>query len=199
MKYLAAKTFIAISALTATAVCLASDEGLFLGANGIYGEYDAKDISIGGTNYTPDSKTIYGGGITAGYNASKRFAIELGLEGITNVDYNTNGEISPSQRIGFIFADLKPMIQRHHMVGFARLGAAYLSIETDDDIDATDDSSSKVRPMIGLGFGVNTSPEVEIDLSVNRIQDSEQPMNFVMLEFTYHFIQHYNDSGFLAD
>lgn len=199
MKHFAATTFIAICTLTATATCLASNEGLFLGANGIYGEYDAKDLSIDGTNYTPDSKTIYGGGITAGFNASKRLAIELGLEGITSVDYNTNSDISPSQRIGFVFADIKPMIQGHNMVGFARLGAAYLSVETDDDNDATDDSTSKVRPMVGLGFGVNTSPEVEIDLSVNRIQDSEQPMNFVMLEFTYHFIQHYNDSGFLAD
>lgn len=199
MKHLAVKAMIAFTTLTASTACLASDKGVFLGANGLYGEYDAKDLTINGTNYTPDNKTIYGGGITAGYNASKRFALELGLEGITNVDYNTNGNISPSQRVGFVFADLKPMIQGHNMVGFARLGAAYLSVETDDDNDTTDNSTSKVRPMVGLGFGVNTSPEVEIDLSINRIQDSEEPMDFVMLEFTYHFIQHYNNSGFLTD
>ena len=191
------KSLVLSATLITASQAFATDPGFYLGINGLYGDYDAHDITSNGTTYEPESKGVYGGGVTAGYNITRRFALETGIEGLDKVTYD--GEDAPTQSVMFAFLAAKPMIQGEYLVAFARIGGAYLEINQDDNNDDTDDKSTKLRPLVGLGFGMNVSPAFEIDLSANRIQDSDEPMSFAMLEFTYHFITHYSDSGFIAD
>lgn len=188
--------FGSLAILATTSSSFAAAAGGFLGINGIYGNYDAVDITTGGTTYSPD-KTTYGGGITAGANLSENFGIEWGIEGLNKISYDGDGD-TPSQTIWFSFADVKPMIQNKYLVGFARVGAAYVNI-SQDNLNEESSDHAKVRPMLGLGVGVNLSSSTEIDLSYNRIQDSEEPLDFAMLELTYHFVTHYTPGGFLED
>ena len=190
------KAFSALTLAIATSSAIAAGPGGFIGINGIYGSYDAEDITTGGTTSTPD-KTTYGGGITVGANMSKNAAIEWGIEGLNKIEYNGDGS-TPSQEIWFSFADFKPMVQSEYLIGFARIGVAYVDI-SQNNVDEDSSDHSKVRPMLGLGFGINVSPSSEVALSYNRIQDNDEPLDFAMLEYTYHFITHYTPGGFLED
>ena len=90
------------------------------------------------------------------------------------------------------------MIDFWKLNAFVEIGAAYVAFSQDNyNADSTD--GSQVTPFFGAGFGINFTPSFEVDLSVNRIQDTSTPITFGMLTFTYHFITKYEDSGFLAD
>ncbi len=174
----------------------ASDEGVYLGVNGVYGQIKLQDTTVNDTTYTPTSGDTFGGGITAGFNISKHFAIETAFDGLNKVDYN--GDHAPSSNFWFTYLAAKPMIDFWKFNAFVEIGAAYVAF-TQDNYNADSTDGSQVTPFVGAGFGINFTPNFEVDLSVNRIQDTATPITFGMLTFTYHFVTKYEDSGFLAD
>ncbi|MES2204246.1 MAG: outer membrane beta-barrel protein [Pseudomonadota bacterium] len=179
-------------------LAFASDEGVYLGANGVYGQIKLEDTKVAGTTYTPGSGDTFGGGLTAGINTSKHFAIEAAFDGLNKVDYD--GEKAPSSNFWFTYVAAKPMIDFWKFNAFVELGAAYVAFtQNNNNPDVDDTDGSQVTPFFGAGLGFNFTPNFEVDLSVNRIQDTATPITFGMLTFTYHFVTKYEDSGFLAD
>jgi len=174
----------------------AADEGFYLGLNGVYADVGLSDITDEGTTYTTDGTTTIGGGASAGYYTSKNLGLEIGIDGLDGIDYA--GDNAPSiSSFWFGYADIKPMFQKDWFVGFLKLGAAYVAYTT--NLDNSNTSSSMVRPLGSAGFGINISPSTELDLSINRIQDSDMPITYGMFEFTHHFVTKYDASGFIID
>ena len=178
--------------LICSSIAFASEEGVYLGANGVYGQVKLEDTTMNGTTYTPNGGDTFGGGITAGINASKNFAIEAAFDGLNKVEYNGNN--APSLNYWFTYLAAKPMIDFWKFNAFVEVGAAYVAF-TQNNYDVDDTDGSQVTPFFGAGLGVNFTPNFEVDLSINRIEDTHTPITFG----TYHFITKYEDSGFLAD
>lgn len=183
--------------LFASSYALASDEGTYVGVNAIYGKVDMQDISENGQSYTPKTNETFGGGLNFGYNISKNMALDAALDGFNKIDFN--GENAPSQQYWFSYLAVKPMLDLWKFNAFISFGAAYVSMNQNDFEDANDISHAMIRPYFGGGLGFNFSPNTELDISINRIQDINTPITFGMLSLTYHFVNRYDDSGFLAD
>jgi hypothetical protein len=180
-----------------TSLAYASDEGVYIGVNGIYGNIDLQDTTVNGQTYTPDNSTTYGGGITAGYNLSKNFALEAAFDGLNKVDYQGND--APSRNYWFTYAAVKPMLDFYNFNLYGEVGAAYVSSTQNNPSGIDNTTSSAVSPFGGLGIGFNFTPNVELDLSINRIQDTATPITFGMLTLSYHSVTRYEQSGFIAD
>lgn len=175
----------------------ASGEGFYLGLNAIDGTIDLQDTTVGNTTYTADSTNSFGGGLTVGYNVSKNFAFDYAIDGFNQVDYS--GEDAPNVNYWFTYLAAKPMLAFWKLNAFVEIGAAYVNFTQHNPDNIADTENSAVRPFGGAGFGINFSPNTELALSINRIEDTNTPITFGMLTLTYHFTQHYEDSGFLAD
>lgn len=181
-----------------SSLAYASDAGLYLGANAVSGQIKLENITLdNGATYSGDSANTFGGGLTAGINASKNFAIETSFDGLDQVNYN--GDNAPTRSYWFTYLAAKPMLDIWKFNVFAQVGAAYVAYNQDNHNEGESNDGSQVTPFFGAGVGFNVTPNVELDLSVNRIQDTVAPISFGMLTFTYHFITKYEDSGFLAD
>lgn len=173
----------------------ATGEGFYLGLNGIYADIGLSDITEDSTTYTTDGTTTIGGGASAGFNTSENFALELGIDGMDGIDYA--GDDAPRVSYWFAYADIKPMVQKNWFVGFMKLGVAYVEYTT--ELSTGDVDSSMTRPLGAIGVGINVSESTELDLSINRIQDSDTPITYGMFEFTHHFVTQHNESGFIID
>ncbi|MFN3234541.1 MAG: outer membrane beta-barrel protein [Gammaproteobacteria bacterium] len=177
-------------------VTFASGTGFFLGFNVDEASIDADDVTVDGTTYSADSKETYGAGGNIGYNFSKYIGWEGGGFYFGNIDYTEGAE----REQYFIYAAIKPMIQTNFgLLVFGRLGGGYYetnvtSLPTDEDVD-----QSTGAAIYGAGVGFNLTPQFEIDLSANRISNSDAPVAFVMLDFSFHNIPVYTKSGFLVD
>lgn len=183
---------------TLTILCssqaFASDEGFYFGLNAINGQIDLQNTTVNNVTYSPDSGNQYGGGLTVGYNTSKNFAIDAAFDAFDKVTYE--GDNAPSETYMFGYIAAKPMIDFQQFNAFFEVGAAYVNAMPDDS-EAS--SHSQVRPYGGAGVGYNFTPNTELSLSINRIEDSSTPITFGMLTLTYHAVPHYESSGFLAD
>lgn len=186
-----------ISTISWASIAIASDEGIYLGINAVYGKLDLSDTTVNHVTYTPSDENSFGGGITAGYNTSQHFGLETAFDGLNKVDYDGND--APSQSYWFTYLAAKPMLPIWKFNTYLRLGAAYVHIDQNNPGSAQDTTTSEVRPMGGVGIGFNFSPNTELDISYNRIQDTDNPITFGMLTLTYHFVTRYEESGFLAD
>jgi OOP family OmpA-OmpF porin len=158
------------------------------------------------TSYSGDSKGI-GGGLNIGYNFSSYFAIELGAHyfGNTSLTNNTSGTsdtISRSQ--WFPYLALRPMYPWTKTFNtFLQVGGGYDYATQDFSATPADDDKTTIgraAPFFGAGIGYNISQAFEVDLSYNQIINSEYGnTNYVMLNFTYHNVYHFDDSGFITD
>jgi hypothetical protein len=176
---------------------MASGEGIYLGINAINGKIDVQDTTVNGVTYIPSSNSSFGGGLSYGYNVSEHVAIDGAFDGLNVVDFN--GDNSPTQQYWFSYLAIKPMLDFWQFNAFVSLGAAYVNLSQNNPGNITDTTNSMVRPYGGAGLGFNFNQNTELDLSYNRIQDTNTPITFAMLTLTYHFVQRYEDSGFLAD
>lgn len=192
---------IALSSVILTVLCassaFASDEGMYLGLNTVSGQVKLENITAGDSTYPGTTANTFGGGLTAGINASKNFAIEAAFDALNQIDYN--GQNAPSRNYWFTYLAAKPMVDFWKLNAFVEIGAAYAAYTQDNNNLADNMDGSQVTPFFGAGFGINFTPSVELDLSINRIQDTVTPITFGMLTLTYHFVTRYEDSGFLAD
>lgn len=177
-----------------SSLALASDEGFYIGLNLLDGQIDLQDTTVNNTTYSPDGTNTLGGGLAVGYNISKNFAIDTGFNAFDKVTYD--GENAPSETYLFGYIAAKPMIDFGQFNAFVEGGAAYVNAMPDDDNAS---SHSQVRPYGGAGLGYNFSPNVELDISINRIEDATTPITFGMLTLSYHAVTRYEKSGFLAD
>jgi len=175
----------------------ASSEGLYLGVNGVSGQVKLENTTVGDVNYPETTANTFGGGLTAGINASENFAVEAAFDGLNQTSYD--GENAPTRNYWFTYLAVKPMVDFWKFNAFIEIGAAYAAYTQDNHNMADDTDGSQVTPFFGAGFGFNFNPNVELDVSVNRIQDTTTPITFGMLTLTYHFVTRYEDSGFLAD
>lgn len=182
--------------LLCSSLAFASAEGFYIGVNGVDGQVKLQDTTVNGTTYPETNSDTFGGGVTAGFNTSKYFAIEMAFDGLNKVDYD--GDNTPSSNFWFTYLAAKPMISFWQLNAFVEVGAAYLAF-TQNNEGSEDTSGSQVAPFGGIGLGFNFSPNVELDLSINRIQDTATPITFGMLTLTYHCVTKYEGSGFLAD
>lgn len=180
-----------------SSIAAASGDGFYLGVNAIDGNIDLQDTTVNGITYQPEGKNSYGGGFTSGYNISKHLAIDLALDGFNKIDYA--GSEAPSKNYWFGYAAVKPMLPLWKFNAFLEFGAAYVEIQQNNPGSAEDTTNSEIRPFGGLGFGYNFNPNVELDLSINRIQDTTTPITFGMLTLTYHMTDSYGPSGFIED
>lgn len=178
-------------------IVLASGEGFYLGLNAIDGNIDLQDTTVNGTTYTSSSTNSYGGGLTAGYNISKNFALDYAIDGLNQVDYVGND--APTINYWFTYLAAKPMVSLWKFNFFVEAGAAYLNYTQHNPNGAESTENSAIRPYGGAGLGFNFTPNSELALSFNRIEDTNTPINFGMLTWTYHFTERYEESGFLAD
>lgn len=188
---------LAILSILCSSLAFATDEGLYLGVNGVSGQIKLEDTTVDGTPYSQETAHTFGGGLTAGINASKHFAIEAALDGLNQVDYN--GDNAPTRTYWFTYLAAKPMVDFWRFNAFVEIGAAYMSYTQDNHNIADDTNGSQVTPFFGAGLGFSFTPNVELDVSINRIQDTTTPISFGMISLTYHFVTKYEDSGFLAD
>ena len=184
------------STLLGSSLAFASDEGVYVGINGVYGQIKLEDTTINGTTYKPSNGDTFGGGVTAGLNTSKHFAIETGFDGLNKVDYD--GTKAPTSNFWFTYLTAKPMVDFWNFNAFVEVGAAYVAF-TQNNYNADSTTGSQVSPFGGIGLGYNFNPNVELDFSINRIQNTSTPITFGMLTLTYHAVTKYEDSGFLAD
>ncbi len=190
------KRLLPILTLLCSSLAFASDEGFYIGINAIDGEIDLQDTTVNGVTYTPDSTNSYGGGLTLGYNTSKNFAIDTAIDGFNQISYS--GEDSPTMTYWFGYVAAKPMLNLWKFNTFVEIGAAYVSYTQDNHVTGST-SNSQIRPFGGAGIGFAFNPNVELSLSMNRIQDTTTPITFGMLTLTYHAVTRYEGSGFLAD
>jgi hypothetical protein len=187
----------------------ASPEGMFVNLGVATAQIDLEDIIYDGETYAPESSSASGGSFSMGYNSSKRFGFEIGALMFGDITYegsNSNYEPTRTTTIGYF--DIKPMLASEYVNVFARLGTAYLSAQYDTedneaiengDTDVDELNNNTFRAFYGVGIGVNITPQSEIILSVNKIQDSSAPITYGQLEYSYHFITKYTPGGFIAD
>lgn len=180
-----------------SSIALASDEGLYLGVNAIYGSVDLEDTTVNGVTYSSSDDNTFGGGITFGVNTSKYFALDAAIDGLNKIEYE--GEHAPTRNYWFAYLAAKPMLTIWKFNAFAEVGAAYVHVDQNNPGDAEDTSNSMIRPYGGAGIGINFTPSTELSISINRIQDTDNPITFGMLTLTHHFVTRYENSGFLAD
>jgi len=192
------KTILLITLTTlCSSLAFASGEGIYLGINAIAGNIDLQDTTVGNQTYTPDSTSSPGGGLTVGYNVSENFALDYAIDGFDQIDYS--GDNAPNVSYWFTYLAAKPMLNIWKFNVFVEAGAAYVSFTQHNPDDVENTEGSGVRPFGGAGIGFNFSPNSELALSINRIEDTNTPITFGMLTWTYHFTERYEDSGFLAD
>ncbi len=183
--------------LTSSLALASSEEGFYLGVNAIDGQIDINNVTVNGTSYTPENNNSFGGGLSYGFNVSKNVALDGAFDGFNVVDFN--GTNAPNQQYWFSYLAVKPMVDFWKFNAFFSVGAAYVHVSQNNSGNTEDTTNSMVRPYGSVGLGFNFSPSTELALSINRIQDTNTPITFGMLTLTYHFVTHYEDSGFLAD
>ncbi|MCD8525357.1 MAG: outer membrane beta-barrel protein [Gammaproteobacteria bacterium] len=178
-------------------VAFSSGEGLYLGVNAVQGTIDIAEVVVNNTAYTPSSENTFGGGLSLGYQPSEHVAIDAALDGLNMVNFD--GENAPTQSYWFSYLAVKPILHAWKLNAFVSIGAAYVSISQNNSGNTPDTDHSMVRPYGGAGFGINFNPSTEMSFSINRIEDTKTPITFGMISLTYHFVDHYESSGFLAD
>lgn len=180
-----------------SSVAMASGEGFYIGVNAVDGSIDLDNLTVNGVTYQPDGTNTYGGGLTSGYNISDHLAIDFAIDGLNKMNYQ--GDQAPSVNYWFTYLAAKPMLPFWRFNAFVEFGAAYVEISQNNSGDVDDTKNSEVRPFGGIGLGYNFNPNVELALSINKIQDTNTPITFGMLTLTYHVADHYGPSGFIED
>lgn len=177
----------------------ASGEGIYLSIGATYANLDLDDVTQGSTTYTPDENNAAGGSFGFGYNTSDHLAIEVGGLIFNDVDYSNGSSGSPTRSTSAGYIDIKPMIAYKSVNAFLRLGTAYVYAQNKFSNGNDETITHSFEPLYGAGFGINFTPNFEIDLSGNHIQSNDTPITYGQLEFTYHFVPKYTPGGFLID
>lgn len=178
----------------------ASDEGFYLGLGVAYADIDLDNVTKDSVTYEPDGNSTAGGSFTLGYNSSPNFAFEFGGIIFNSLSYDdSDGDNAPDHTTSVGYFDIKPAYAYQNFNAFLRLGTAYVYAQDSYSGDDDETLTHAFEPLFGAGLGYNFSPAIEIDLSANRIQDSNAPITYGQLEISFHSVQHYTPGGFLVD
>jgi OmpA-OmpF porin, OOP family len=184
-KIIVGSCFAGILALGCAINANAAVDGPYLGVQAGWGDsHNSKgDLGLSGTDINVSGSDGLAGGVFAGYQFNRNFALELGythyhntsVSNILPAGYGLNGNVSiKDQALDLVGKGIIPLANCFNLYG--ELGMAYLDEKVSANVSdgfasgTASESENAVLPTFGIGVSYDITPNVPVSLGWNRIQ-----------------------------